>query len=59
MSPFISSFIFPISSANVRELKPTRHIPATSDSMIFFIGDLLVNNKDPSPYKRYALRIFE
>jgi hypothetical protein len=43
ISPFISPFIFPISSAKERELNPTRHIPAMSDSMIFFIEDLLVN----------------
>jgi hypothetical protein len=31
-----------MSSANERELKPVRHMTATTDNMIFFIENLLM-----------------
>src|ERR1041385_3267092 len=43
--PFISPFILPISSANERELKPTRHMTAMTDNMIFFIEALLCDSE--------------
>src|SRR5262245_51700617 len=41
-SPFRSAFSLPISLANERALRPDRHNTAISDSIIFFILNLLV-----------------
>src|ERR1043165_532819 len=43
--PFISPFIPPISSAKERGLKPTRHMTAMTDNMIFFIETLLCDSE--------------